>query len=530
MNQEIHIESVKETLPAPFLARMAAMLGDEYEAFLASYDRPHRPSLRLGLKATLEQARRMVPFLGEPVPWQNLGFYLPNDPDHPDTMAKDNEPLRPGKHPLHDAGLYYIQEASAMLPASLCPPQSGERVLDLCAAPGGKTTQLATAMKGMGLLVANEIHAGRAAILSQNVERMGLSHTVVTNESPASLAVRFASFFDKIVVDAPCSGEGMFRKEEDAVRMWSPENVALCAARQIEILDEAARMLESGGYLTYSTCTFAPEENEGVILEFLLRHPEFEVVPSSEQGIIDSLRAGLLDSGCPRWVAGAERYPPKLLESVKHSYRIFPHHANGGEGHFACLMHKKEDCGASVCLSKRDRNGKNASKNDKKNAEAEAYNALCAFLNEIGAELPDGAKGAVPCLLGNKLSLVPAALCEHESPSAADIRTRLKGLRVLRAGLTAGEYFPAHNGSGRGRFEPNHALALTLSPSQANGVFALDNFEDPMEAARAYLHGETLPAPSLRGWHIITLHGLALGWGKASDGVMKNHYPKGLRH
>ncbi len=530
MNQDIHIEAAGEQLPAVFLARMAAMLGHEYEAFLASYNRPLRPSLRLGLKATEVQARGMVPFLGEPVPWQKSGFYvaeMPSDALISQTNADGNTGFRPGKHPLHEAGLYYIQEASAMLPASLCPPRPGERVLDLCAAPGGKTTQLATAMGGVGLLVANEIHAGRAAVLSQNVERMGLAHTVVTNESPATLASHFPAFFDKIVVDAPCSGEGMFRKEADAVRMWSPDIVSLCAARQAEILDEAARMLKPNGYLTYSTCTFAPEENEGTVIAFLLRHPDFEVVPSSEPTILHSREMGLLDSGRPEWVTDGEHYPAALLESVRYSYRVFPHHADG-EGHFACLLHKKDGNVAPDIPNEPSRSRKKTTKAGTKSLVSEAYTALTAFLKDIHATLPNGAHDAVPCLLGNRLSLVPAALCRHESPSPADAEAAMEGLRVLRAGLTAGEYFPPQRG-GRSRFEPDHALALGLTAQQGHGVFELGNLPDPLAAAQAYQHGEILPAIGLRGWHLITLCGLPLGWGKASDGVMKNHYPKGLR-
>ena len=190
----------------------------------------------------------------------------------------------PGKHLYHEAGLYYIQEPSAMLPAVLLDPKPGERILDLCAAPGGKSTQIASAMKGSGLLVANEIHAGRAKILSQNIERMGIKNCVVLNENPAQLEAHFNEFFHGILVDAPCSGEGMFRKNPEARNEWSPDNVSLCARRQLNILDSAAKMLMPGGRLVYSTCTFSPEENEQVIEKFLLEHPEFEIIsPTSLQ-------------------------------------------------------------------------------------------------------------------------------------------------------------------------------------------------------------------------------------------------------
>ena len=221
------------TLPRGFAERMQDMLGEDFEAFCASYQKPSHPSLRVNtLKISPDGLKEIASFVGDVIPWQEKGFYYPADGD-----------VRPGKHPLHEAGAYYIQEASAMLPASLCPPVTGERVLDLCAAPGGKATQLAAALSGEGLLIANEIHPARASILSQNMERMGVKNAVVVNATPAELSKKFPAFFDKIVVDAPCSGEGMFRKEADAVTMWSPENVSLCATRQAEILDEAAGML-----------------------------------------------------------------------------------------------------------------------------------------------------------------------------------------------------------------------------------------------------------------------------------------------
>jgi len=232
------------TLPRRFTERMKAMLGEGFPAFCASYGKPPHPSLRVNtLKLTAEELQSIAPFAEKAVPWQENGFYYSADGD-----------IRPGKHPLHEAGAYYIQEASAMLPGSLCPPKPGERVLDLCAAPGGKATQLAAALDSEGLLVANEIHPGRAAILSRNLERMGVRNCVVTNATPAELSAKFPAFFDKIVVDAPCSGEGMFRKEADAVTMWSPENVALCATRQAEILEEAAKMLAAAVQETLNLC------------------------------------------------------------------------------------------------------------------------------------------------------------------------------------------------------------------------------------------------------------------------------------
>ena len=505
MNYE-HIQCHGEglTLPRGFAERMRNMLGEDFEAFCASYQKPSHPSLRVNtLKISPDGLKEIASFVGDVIPWQEKGFYYPADGD-----------VRPGKHPLHEAGAYYIQEASAMLPASLCPPVTGERVLDLCAAPGGKATQLAAALSGEGLLIANEIHPARASILSQNMERMGVKNAVVVNATPAELSKKFPAFFDKIVVDAPCSGEGMFRKEADAVTMWSPENVSLCATRQAEILDEAAGMLAPDGCLVYSTCTFAPAENEGVVLDFLSRHPEFEVIPSTSPAVVSSREAGLLDGGRPEWVEGVESYPAALCEQVKNAYRVFPHHCDG-EGHFAVLLRK----GSSESIPSASEGKKKLRKTEKHNGSkgkpdpvSVAVSLFEDFCREVTGGIPDYVNSTVPCLFGEKLYLIPKALCGDADPSEI-----LKGLRVLRAGLCVGIVVGLDRG--RGRFEPDHALAL----AGGNRSFDVD-----LESACAYLRGETVPCP-LRGWYAVTYCGLPLGWGKASDGVMKNHYPKGLR-
>ena len=502
------------TLPREFAERMRTMLEGDFNAFCASYAKPAHPSLRVNtLKISPCQLKEITPYLGDGVPWQETGFYYHADGD-----------TRPGKHPLHEAGAYYIQEASAMLPASLCPPSPGERVLDLCAAPGGKATQLAAALGGEGLLIANEIHPTRAGILSRNMERMGVRNAVVTNATPADLAARFPSFFDKIVVDAPCSGEGMFRKEADAVTMWSPQNVALCAERQGEILDEAAKMLCAGGYLTYSTCTFAPAENEGAVLAFLTRHPEFEVVSSTEIAVAESLERGLLDRGRPEWVEGYEQYPEALREQARRALRVFPHRCDG-EGHFAVLLRKKEGCDGADSSADHDKKkrrrpekansgkGKPAASHEV-GSEAVAVKLFEEFCREVTGGMPAWVSKTAPCLLGDKLCLLPAASCGDRDPKEV-----LNGLRVLRAGLCVGTVVGLDRG--RGRFEPDHALALAAGTDIRS--LAVD-----YDGACAYLRGETLPC-DLRGWYTVTYGGLALGWGKASDGVMKNHFPKGLR-
>ena len=293
-------------LPDMFCRRMRALLGSEADAFFASYERPRAVGLRFNPRKTPDLP---LDFVREPVPWAVHGCYY--DPD-----------ARPGLHPYHDAGLYYLQEPSAMAPASLLDAQPGERVLDLCAAPGGKSTQLASAMQDRGLLVCNEIHPKRARVLSGNVERLGFPNALVLNESPERLSARFPGWFDRVLVDAPCSGEGMFRKEDAAVTDWSEDTVAMCAARQKTILDEAAKLLRPGGRLVYSTCTFAPEENEGVIARFLATHPDYR---------IEAVDAPYFAPGRPEWADGN----PDLA----HCLRLWPHLLKG-EGHFAAVLRR----------------------------------------------------------------------------------------------------------------------------------------------------------------------------------------------
>ena len=481
-------------LPIAFFERMKNMLKDEYDAFVLAYDRPNNPALRINpAKMRGEDGQSLLSCVDKRVPWAENGYYYRHDDE-----------TRPGKHPYHEAGVYYIQEASAMIPASLCPPEKGDKVLDLCAAPGGKTTQLAAALGGEGLLVANEIHPTRASILSQNVERMGISNAVVTNHAPHELTEHFTAFFDKIVVDAPCSGEGMFRKEEQAITMWSQENVELCAARQKEILESAARMLAPDGYLTYSTCTFAPEENEGVILSFLKAHPEFEVVEPKNPDVIACVEKGMLDRGNPDWVEGGDEYADSLRKTV----RLFPHHADG-EGHFAALLHKSANVSVDAFKERSKDKKKGKGKEQPKNRDKsqltvdKAYKAFEQFASSVTAEYFAGESR----LFGEQLYIYPAQMDRA-----------LDGLRILRCGLHLGCVVKGD------RFEPSHALSLALDVKKAHKTFAVD-----LSSARAYLHGDTIPCGEEKGWYLVTLDGFVLGWGKASGGMMKNHYPKGLR-
>lgn len=354
-----------------------------------------------------------------------------------------------------------------MAPARLLDAQPGEVVLDLCAAPGGKTTQLAASMDGRGLLVCNEIHPKRARILSSNIERLGVTNALVLNEHPAKLAERFPRCFDRILVDAPCSGEGMFRKEDAAVTDWSEETVAMCADRQSEILSSAAAMLRPGGRLVYSTCTFAPEENEGGISRFLHSHPEF---------FAEEVDAPWFDRGRPEWIDDP-------AEGVERTFRLFPHKLRG-EGHFAAVLRRRGEEERTVgALQKTE--------------------PLPACVRDFIAE--------------NRLPIAGNAVSFGETVYLApDDLPELRGLRVLRAGLELGEVR-------KGRFVPAHALALALADFPAKAVFPAGSAE-----IDAYLHGQTLFAPQ-SGWTLVCADGVPLGWAKGADGILKNHYPKGLR-
>ena len=295
-NEEKFWKRGKLMLPQEFLNRIEKQLGEEYSAFLESLERPRAVALRFN---PLKGEKPTLPFVKDPVPWEPMGYYY--DPD-----------ARPGLHPYHEAGVYYLQEASAMSAVALLDTQPGERVCDLCAAPGGKTTQIAGRMMGEGFLLCNEINPKRARILGQNIERLGVANALVTNEHPQRLAEKYAGYFDRVLIDAPCSGEGMFRKEESAVTDWSQETVEMCARRQAEILHSGAKLLKAGGRLVYSTCTFAPEENEQTIENFLQTHPEFA------REAVDA---------------------PWFTPAGEGAFRLWPHKLLG-EGHFAAVLRK----------------------------------------------------------------------------------------------------------------------------------------------------------------------------------------------
>lgn len=465
-------------LPEDFLNRMELMLQGEYPSFLASYEKERVQALRVNTgKAEREDFLGKAPFSLDPVPWCADGFYY----------EKGDQP---GKHPYHEAGVYYIQEPSAMAPAEYLmrgfEASEHTRILDLCAAPGGKSTQIAAAMGGKGFLLCNEIHPARARILSGNIERMGISNAMVSNETPGRLADFFPGYFHAILVDAPCSGEGMFRKNEEACAEWSLSNVSLCAARQDEILDCAAWMLAGGGRLVYSTCTFAPEENEGSVSRFLKRHPEFSIERAAQK---DGMK-----SGRPEWTCDP-------AEGLSGTVRMWPHCVRG-EGHYLAVL--KKSGGELGETSARSRNGEEPGLTEKERKQpGTGYAEWIGFARDALRNPPSGKLFR----FGDQLYLAPQGM------------PAVKGLKVLRPGLHLGTVK-------KNRFEPAHALAMAIGPKDA--VHSLNLAADGQEIRR-YLNGETFAAGGEQGWYLITVDGYSIGWGKLAGGMMKNHYPKGLR-
>ena len=469
-------------LPPVFQERIRAQLGAEADDYFAALAQPYVRGLRLNPRKPLADPAALIEGLGEPVPWQlRTGRYL-------------SQESTAGAQPLHEAGAYCIQEPSAMAAVAVLSPRPGERVLDLCAAPGGKSTQIADALEGRGLLVSNEPVPSRAKILSRNLERMGVTNGLVVSAEPEQLAPRWAGFFDAILVDAPCSGEGMFRKNEVACEEWSPENVQLCADRQDGILECAARMLVPGGRLVYSTCTFAPVENEGSISRFLAKHEEFEIVP------IDKAKLGIPE-GCDGIPACVENPAPGITGTL----RLWPHKLRG-EGHYAAVLQKKGKLPegyqpVSATGSEKGIPAKNLTKD-----WAEYFNFAKETFSEeqtIKAGLCTAGEGFLA--FGDNLYRMPERM------------PGVKGLKVLRPGLHLGTLK-------KNRFEPAHALALALRPEDVKHVWKLS-----VEEAAAYLKGQTFSAEGEKGWYLICVDDCSLGWGKLAGGIMKNHYPKGLR-
>ena len=458
---------------------MSALLSDEFDAFLHSYEQPPATALRANtLKIAPEKLAERLSIDPLPVPWSPSAFLLAG--------ADQN---RPGKHPYHAAGLYYLQDPSALMPVEILDPQPGEMVLDLSAAPGGKSTQIAARLAGQGLLIANEVVPKRGWELAGNLERWGATNVAITVETPSRLADRFPGFFDAVLVDAPCSGEGMFRKSLAARQAWTPALVEGCALRQQGILEHAALLVRPGGRLVYSTCTFAPEEDEGAIARFLIDHPEFTLAePPARPGFCP---------GRPDWLPASllAKLPSGRGSELTRCVRLWPHRGPG-DGHFAALMVKSGPSTAHMPEMIRAYQPPRLPK-----SEETAFNVF------VSKALTSTPTVATPAVIGSYLYALPAELPDFS------------GLRYLHPGWWLGEIK-------KDRFEPSHAFALGLTPSK---VRQAADYPAGSSDLFAYLRGETLVSAGEDGWTMVTVDGFSLGWGKRVAGRLKSHYPKGLR-
>lgn len=467
-------------LPQSFLDSMKEILGEDYEAFLAGFDGQRQYGLRVNtLKMNLEEFERIAPFHLKKVPWISNGYFY---------EAEDV----PAKHPFYSAGLYYLQEPSAMTPASRLKVQPGERVLDLCAAPGGKATELGAALQGEGLLVANDINTARARALLRNLELFGISNSFVTNEPPHVLAERFPEFFHKIMVDAPCSGEGMFRKNPAVVDSWQEKGPEYFSKLQREIIVQAADMLLPGGMMFYSTCTFSPLENEKTITHLLKERPDMEVIPMEDyEGFAEGLtsyRGEVFDESC------------RLCR------RIWPHKMSG-EGHFMALLHKKNGVQQQVQQTVSQSSiwwEKCKGLNKEQKAAAED------FFSHVNIAYDEKRID----VRGDNLYYLPAPKYDG------------RGLHFLRNGLFMGEFK-------KKRFEPSQPFALALHAQDFDQVL---DFPADDERLSRYLRGETLDVSDLiagekkrKGWQLVMVAGHPLGFGKLVNNNLKNKYPAGWR-
>ena len=451
-------------LPGAFEARMRELLGPEAPAFLASFRRPAQRAVRANpLKLDPASLPALLGIPVDPVPWCPEAWFLP-------------EGVRVGDSLAHVAGLCYVQEPSALAVAEALDVRPGHRVLDLAAAPGGKATQVAGRLGGQGVVVANEVQRGRVQALADNLDRWGSPRTVLAGETVARLAEAFPGGFDRVLLDAPCSGEGLFRRNPAAAAQWRPSHVPGSAERQRGLLADAARLVRPGGVLVYSTCTFAPEENEQQVARFLTDNPDWELLQVP-------LHPGFAP-GRPDWSPGG---PPELTRTV----RLWPHHLRG-EGHFIAKLVRPEGPGTARGNPTRGRGLSTVSR--------EVAGAWRGFV----AGALEGDPGEVT-VAGERVYLVP-------DPEVAGA-----GVRLVRPGLLAGRARP-------GRFEPAHALAMAAGTVTARRVREVDDHE-----AAAFVRGETLASGGAAGWALVSWNGWPLGWGRAAGGVLKNHYPKGLR-
>jgi len=451
-------------LPEKFENRMRELLGEEFPEFLKGFEEERHGGIRFNsLKLNAAEWEQVAPFATSKVPWIDNGYFY---------QLSD----QPAKHPFYFAGMYYIQEPSAMTPARILPVEPGDRVLDVCAAPGGKSTELAAKLQGKGVLVSNDISNSRAKALLKNLELFGSRNSLILSEAPGKLTERFRGFFDKILVDAPCSGEGMFRKSPAIMKNWEQYGVEYYHKLQLEILDAVIPMLAPGGMMVYSTCTFSPEEDEGSLQYILDNYPDMHVVKPelSYEGF---------SYGHPEWIENGS-------EELKNAIRIWPHKMMG-EGHFVALL-QREDNGERI-------NYKETKTKVSLPEEAEE------FLKRIAFEIPEERLE----IREDRLYLLPEVIPD------------LKGLRVMRSGLLLGEIK-------KNRFEPSQALACALRMDEYDNVYNMD--AEDADVIR-YLKCETITAKTevADGFVLICVAGYPLGWAKAQNGTLKNKYLPGWR-
>lgn len=445
-------------LPLEFTERMKGLLGEEYPLFEKALMEEPQKAFRVNTeKMSVEDFSKINPFGDEKIPYSNTGFYLNYE--------------KVGNHPYHHAGLIYVQEPAAMVPAECLEIESDWKILDMCAAPGGKSSQLKNKLGPDGVLVSNEIISSRCKILTGNIERLGFKNTVTTCMDTKRLAEVFPKTFDMIMVDAPCSGEGMFRKEEIAIAEWSLENVEKCADRQEEILENAVKCLKDGGYIVYSTCTFSLEENEMVVDKFLLNHPDFEIVPVKE-AVYKNTADGVFFDGCS-------------CENISYSRRCYPH-ITKGEGQFAAVLHNKNESLPDF---------KSNQKSDK--VDKVVFDFLDSILEEYDKE-------NVIMYNRNPVYFTP------------DFKVD-KGV-AFSCGVTIGEIR-------KGYIQPHHQLFMALGDKFKRKI----NLSATSDEIKKYLHGEEIEVSCDNGWAVVLVDGSALGGVKVVNGTAKNHYPKGLR-
>ncbi len=461
-------------LPAIFEEKMRGLLGGEMDAYLACYEEPRYYGLRVNTgKISVGEFRKICPFEITPIPWIENGFYY------------DGEKVSPAKHPYYFAGLYYLQEPSAMTPANRLPIEPGDRVLDVCAAPGGKATELGARLRGEGLLIANDISSSRAKGLLKNIEVFGIGNVAVLCEEPGKLEAYFPEYFDKILIDAPCSGEGMFRKDKKMVKAWEEHGPEYFANIQKGIIRQAARMLRPGGKMLYSTCTFDSRENEQIIEGLKKEYPQFRILDIRPY-----------EGFCP----GIPEEARSKDEELRKTVRIFPHKMKG-EGHYLALLQKGEEDFPSF-------GGDTGKAGQKLKAGVKLPEAAEHFFRAISWEM-DRARFE---LRGERLFYMPDGL--------SDVR----GIRFLRTGLLLGELK-------KNRFEPSQALAMCLKKEEY--ADSIDFSADDSRVFR-YLKGETLDVADLvksgdKAWQLVCVDGFPLGWGKISQGTLKNKYLPGWR-